>query len=148
MTNIFTKEWINNVPKIINENGCWIPIKKSGSDGYVRISIGKGGRDGTYSLHRIVMCLYYEIDYNNLKIDTRHSKDCDRACFFHEHLKPGSSSDNVKDSILHGTHANASKKYCSKCGNQFKIRIIKTGWNKGKIMRECIICKSRRNSRR
>lgn len=96
----FTKEWLDKFPKTINPNGCWIPILKPESTGYVRIS----SNHQRYELHRLSMCIIYNIDYNNKKIVTRHSKDCDNACFFYGHLQPGSDSDNIKDQVRDGTH--------------------------------------------
>ncbi len=132
--NIFTREWIDSVPKIINSNGCWIPTRwKPYSDGYIVIK----NNNIRYHLHRIVICVFYNIDYDDLKIDTRHGKGCDKACFNPEHLQPGSKSDNTKDSVLHGTHRQTQKEICPKCGGSYKIKIIQTGWNRGQISRRC-----------
>lgn len=138
MKRSFTKEWINSIPKIINENGCWIPKKKPIRNGYIRIGINKK----YFSLHRVVMCLWYDIDYNDWSIETRHSAKCSRACFFHEHLKPGSASDNTKDSVQAGTHNFANKTACSKCGREYENYKVRTGPRKGRIIRMCSFCKS------
>ena len=112
----FTREWINNFPKTLNENGCWIPAGyKPHPDGYVSIVINYQ----TYNLHRLSMCIYHNVDYWDPKIDTRHSKGCSKACFNPEHLQPGTSSENQKDSVIHGTHFNASKDVCPKCGGPY-----------------------------
>lgn len=134
--NYFTKEFINSIPKIINSNGCWISTKNSPTaNGYVKVS-----RQSLY-LHRLVMCIYYDIDYNNQKIVSRHSQNCDKACFFYEHLKPGSNTDNEQDKIEHGRNFNSSKLVCPNCGGPYSIRITKTGWTRGEVHRECLICK-------
>lgn len=143
--NIFTKEWINTIPKIINENGCWIPIKwQTYSSGYIVVRID----NIRYSLHRIVMCVYNNINYDDPKINSRHSKNCDKACFNHEHLTPGTFSDNTKDSVEHGTHRQTQKKICPKCGNEYKIKITKSGWNRGRISRRCTVCDAVKNAKR
>jgi hypothetical protein len=138
-----TKEYINSIPKIVNENGCWIPLKlKPQKNGYILI----GSEYERYYLHRLVMCLYYDIDYYNT-LETRHSKGCDRACFFIEHLKPGSASDNEQDKVKYGTNLNSKKEYCLRCKTPFKTSLIKAGWNKGKIQRWCLKCKLERQRR-
>jgi hypothetical protein len=142
--NDYSKEFILSIPKTINENRCWIPDKKSSANGYTEVII-HGRR---LMLHRVAMCLFYNIDYDDKRVETRHSKDCDRLCFFHEHLQPGSRSDNAKDAVLHGTHFNASKSHCPKCSGEYKTRIIKTGWNRGQICRECPACKTLKNRKR
>lgn len=73
-----SKEWIEQIPKTINDNGCWIPDKKVASNGYVQIWI----RNKYLSLHRLVLMLYHYVNYYDNKIVTRHSTNCDRACFF------------------------------------------------------------------
>ena len=124
-----TKEAILNFPKTININGCWIPKLKPRQDGYVVINYqGK-----QMSLHRISMCIFNDIDYNNKKIDTRHSDICVRACFNFEHLKPGSSSDNAQDLAKTKTH-------CKRCGLRYKKGIIRSGIRRGKFYFYCSLC--------
>jgi hypothetical protein len=133
----FTKEWINNYPKTINENGCWIPNKIPSSNGYVTMM--SNGRE--YSIHRVALCIYYGINYDNPKIDTRHNNGCDHACFFYGHLQPGTASDNVKDQVRDGVHRNSKKENCPKCGSKYSIKMSKTGWTKGQISRYCNSCR-------
>lgn len=134
-----TKEWIDSIPKTINENGCWIPLdNKPSTVGYVMIMI----EGNVFSLSRLSMCIIYNVDYGNKKIVARHSKGCDRACFFYDHLKPGTDSDNAKDSVRDGTHRQAQKKVCPKCGGEYKTKIIQGGWSKGQIYRYCLTCRS------
>lgn len=111
-----TIDWIDSIPKIIDNNGCWIStIWKSSDDrGYIRISIN----DKLVYLHRVSMCLFYNIDYSNYKIETRHNSTCSKSCFNYHHLKPGSSSDNENDKIR--------KDKCPKCGWNYITRKDKT----------------------
>lgn len=138
-----TKEFINSIPKTINENGCWIPLTQPYDDGYCHIKINSI----RYSLHRLSMCTFYNINYYDPKIDTRHSIICIRACFNPEHLKPGSASDNMRDQIEHGVHRNSSKDVCPKCGDNYRRYRIKSGPRKGQYFRQCTNCKNevRRN---
>jgi hypothetical protein len=130
----FTTNWINNIPKIIDNNGCWIPLEhKAGTQGYVTIKINYI----EYKLHRLSMCIHLNLDYYDKKLDTRHSKNCDRACFNYEHLQPGTTSDNQKDSVLHGTHKETRKLVCPKCGSNYKTYTRKSGWSKGQTKRYC-----------
>jgi predicted Zn finger-like uncharacterized protein len=131
-----TKEWIESIPKVINENGCWIPDKKSASNGYVQIWIG----DKYLSLHRLVLSIYYNINYYDTKIVTRHGFKCDKACFFHEHLTPGTNSENEYDKVRDGQHHHANKTECPSCGSSYRIKITKTGPNRGKKRRWCPVC--------
>lgn len=140
----FTKEWINNYPKTINSNGCWIPVNKPYNNGYVSVEFNYK----RYLLHRLAICIFNNIDYDNKKIDTRHSKDCDRACFNPEHLKPGTKSQNAIDTVEHGKHYQINKTCCAKCGGELKIHINKTGWNRGLTHRFCPVCRDLRNKAR
>lgn len=134
--------WIKNLPKISNINGCWIPtLWKPGSDGYISIII----EGNSYQLHRLVLCIYHNLKYKDYSWDTRHSIGCDRACFNYEHLKIGTCIDNIKDSVKDKTHKNSRKNNCSKCGGEYTIHTIKSGWNRGKITRICKICSILRN---
>lgn len=139
-----TKEWIELIPKTINENGCWIPDLVASGSGYVDISIeGK-----LYKLHRIVICLYYNIEYNNIKIVSRHNERCDKRCFFHEHLKSGTDSENVIDNVIRGIHKESQKKVCPKCNGPYKTTVTQTGWTKGAVTRHCPACKEKRRLER
>lgn len=139
----FTKEYILSIPKTINNNDCWIPDKVAESNGYVRISIN----DIRYLLHRVVMCLWYDIEYTNKNIETRHNKGCDRSCFNYEHLKSGTTSDNTKDQVIHGTHHEARKTHCPKCGGEYKRRQYRVNylltW-----FRYCPACRLRKQAER
>lgn len=128
--------FINNYPKTINENGCWIPINKADSNGYVRIKVELI----PFVFHRLSMCIAQNLNYNDKSFDTRHSKDCDHACFNYNHLQSGTIKDNAQDSISHGTHWEVAKKVCPKCDGEFKIRTIKSGRDKGKKARYCPLC--------
>lgn len=111
--NRFDKEWINSIPKDINENGCWVSYYEPDGNGYVRVNIA-GSR---YLLHRVSMCLWHEIDYHNSKVEARHSKGCDTRCFNPEHIKPGTMIENKKDRVEH--HRD---EVCKVCGSSYYYR--------------------------
>lgn len=129
-------EWINNFPKIIDSNGCWIPFNKSSTNGNVRIMI----EGNNFVLSRLSMCINQNIDYNNSKIECRHSTNCSKICFNPIHLKPGTTSDNQKDAVKDGVNYNCNKKVCPTCGSEYSIRINKTGIHQGLISRRCKTC--------
>jgi len=136
LTNL-TKEAIESISKTIDSNGCWIPSEKcSDSIGYIQVSIN-GKR---LLLHRIVLSIYYNINYDISEIDTRHGSNCNKACFNPDHLIPGTHSDNEKDKVRDGTHHHTRKTECPFCGSKYKIEIQKTGFNRGKIRRRCLTC--------
>lgn len=137
--NHYTKEFIYTLPKTINSNGCWISKITSPPGQYVHISI----KGKNYLLHRVSMCLTYDINYYNDKIQARHNQGCSKRCFNPEHLQPGTQSDNQFDRVRDGTHHSANKKECPKCGGVYLNHYYKYGQNKGKIKRYCPACKSR-----
>jgi hypothetical protein len=107
----FTKEWINSISKIINDNKCWIPLKKASGNGYIQVT-----ENGIkYQLHRIVLCVYYNKEYQDQSWESRHNKNCDLRCFFIDHLKPGTHTDNMKD-------LEASREFCPKCSERYSKR--------------------------
>ncbi|MEX0595469.1 MAG: hypothetical protein WD512_03135 [Candidatus Paceibacterota bacterium] len=132
----FTKEWVNSVNKTINSNGCWIPSLIPLKDGYVSVTIN----NLRYKLHRVALCVYYNIEYHNLKIETRHSSFCVNSCFNPEHLKPGTTKENNQDMIKDGNHNNLKKTHCSSCGGDYSVRTIKTGPSRGRVYRYCKVC--------
>lgn len=138
------KEWINTYPKTINENGCWIPLKIPRRDGYIHIMI----EGVAYYLHRLVISIYHNLNYRDLSWDARHSKGCDRACFFHEHLQPGTPGENARDNVKNKTNANSKKEKCPKCEGEYKTRVIQSGWGRGEIHRYCPTCKAMSNLNR
>lgn len=142
-TGEFTKEYILSIPKEINENKCWIPNLVPLNTGYILITI----KQKQYYLHRAVLCLWYNIDYNDKKIVTRHNKDCSHSCFNPEHLKSGTDKDNTEDSVLYGNHANASKECCPKCNGPYSKIRLRHGAQKGKIIRYCKNCRLKKNRR-
>src|SRR5258708_363462 len=138
MLTIINKEFINSLPKTINPNNCWIPLTQPYDDGYCHIKVNTI----RYSLHRLSMCVFNNINYYDHKIDTRHSIICIRSCFNPEHLKPGSCSDNIKDQVEHGVHRNSSKDVCPKCGNHYRKYRIKSGPRRNQYFRQWTNCKN------
>jgi len=136
-----TKEEIINYPKVINENGCWIPNKVPSSDGYVHIM-----KDYTsYVLSRVSLIVFNNLDYFDSNLSTRHSTKCSKACFNPEHLLPGTLKDNMQDVITDGKNANLNKEHCNKCGAPYTKTVVrKTGIRKGQVFRRCVICANRK----
>lgn len=137
--------FINSIPKVVNENGCWIPTQwKPYENGYITIRV----ETIRYLLHRLSMCISQNLDYSDYKMDTRHSEICVRACFNPEHLSPGSQGDNNRDIIKHGANVNLNKECCSKCGGPYKTIRIKSGPRRGQVFRSCILCTRARDRNR
>jgi hypothetical protein len=134
-----TKEWICSIPKTINENGCWIPLSAPAKDGYSLKMVDRVH----YRLARLVVSVYHNLSYHHQigsKIwEARHNTGCDKRCFFHEHLRPGSASDNEYDKVRDGTHQQASKKVCPKCGGPYKVEVSRGWW--GRTRRYCPSCR-------
>ena len=139
-----TKEWIESIPKTISANGCWIPIKKPSTGGYIQMWIG----NNYLLLHRVVLSIYYNVDYYDKNIVTRHGPNCTQSCFLYSHLTPGSDVDNAQDKILHGKNHNINKDKCPKCGGIYTEYARRTGLHKGLVRRKCKICQIRYNARR
>jgi hypothetical protein len=141
------KEWINNYPKIIDANGCWIPPNKPNggtNDEYVIIQVEKN----KFYLHRLSMCLHRDLNYNDIKIETRHNTGCDKRCFNPEHLQPGTFMDNQHDRIRDREYNDARKSLCPKCQTPYKVKIVQSGWNRGLRQRYCPLCQDIRNRKR
>lgn len=127
--------WVDSIPKIIDTNECWIPqIGYVGNHGYVIIEL-----DGRQVLLHRVVCeiIYGKLDIN---IEVRHGYKCDKRCFNPSHIKPGTRSDNAKDMLRDGTHNNARKDVCPKCGKKYTVSYLKSGVNKGTYQRYCRTC--------
>jgi hypothetical protein len=130
------KNYILSLDKIIDYNNCWKYKYTSDINRHTQIMIG-GYR---YVLSRLVMCLWHEIDYLNIKVVARH-KCNNPPCFNPDHIEPGSHSDNILDSVKSNTHANASKEVCPKCGSNFKKVIRRDRFrNITNIERRCFNC--------
>jgi hypothetical protein len=132
------REWVNNFPKTINENNCWIPPNRPDDEGYVPIQVEKV----YFRLHRLIVAIYHNLDYSDAKWDSRHNTGCSRACFNPDHLQPGTHTDNMRDRKRDGT--SNYKEVCPECGGPYTTRITKTGWSKGKIVRICNTCRIRK----
>lgn len=131
MINIFS------IAKIINLNGCWIPLNRfRDKDGYTRISINHLD----YRLHRLALALDRNLDYHDHSWDTRHAQGCDRSCFNPEHLSPGTHKDNMQDKLKHGTNHNKNKLNCPKCGGEYLYVTRRSGPRKGMKFRQCRNC--------
>lgn len=134
---LFSKIFIESIPKTLNVNGCWIPHRKAQSSGYVLIM----SEQKNYYLHRVVLSVYFDIDYTKSAIETRHNTGCTKACFNPEHLKPGSTSLNTLDAVRDKTNYQISKDNCPLCGGQFTTTVQRNGFYKGVIRRHCRRCK-------
>lgn len=141
--NLPSLEWIDKFPKEINHDGCWIPHNVPNDKGYVQI-LYHGQK---LYLHRISMCVSYNIEYESY-LDTLHGDECDRRCFNPAHLKPGTRSENIIDSVRLKRRGQARKTHC-KCGREFTNVTNKHGAGKGTSQRYCRYCsKMRQRSRR
>ncbi len=132
---IISLDWINSIPKIINNDGCWIPTAwKPNNDGYIDISIGSRRKRKRYYLHRLSMCAYYNLDYYDTNIVSRHSSICDKACFNFNHIVPGTYEDNSRDTLEQNKNFNLNKEKCPKCGglyrNSYTISKGKRRWQR------------------
>lgn len=133
---LLNKDWINSIPKTVNENGCWIPLVGSPTDkGYILLQINKI----RFTLSRMVMCIYNNINYNETNIECRHGLNCSRACFNPEHLTYGSHADNIRDTVIHKTNPNSAKEVCPKCGGDYHYVKAKKHWN-DRVTRRCRAC--------
>lgn len=110
------KDLIVRIQKEINHNGCWIPKLKPNSKGYTLWQKNKK----RYVLSRLVVSVKYNLNYNDQFWEARHSEGCDRRCFNFDHLIYGSHADNIRDTVLHGTHINSKKLVCPKCNGPYK----------------------------
>lgn len=138
-----SEEWVNNFPKTIDSNGCWIPPNNSDQEGYVPIQV-----EGNYfRLHRLVVAIYHNLNYSDSLWDARHNKDCDRACFNPEHLQSGTHTDNMRDKIRDGTNHNLNKDKCSKCGCVYTMIKRKSGPRKGMFFRRCTRCANKQSAK-
>ena len=133
------KEWIKSIPKTISSTGCWIPINlHKNADGYIVLSI----ESKLYLLHRLAMSVFYNINYFDNSIETRHGYGCEKACFYWQHLTPGTIAENNKDKIKDRNEA------CPVCGGQYTNYVIKSWFRKGNTVRRCLRCKNRSRQER
>jgi hypothetical protein len=134
------KEFIESIPKTIDpRTGCWIPIGLyKNSYGYIML----GMENRQYYLHRLVLSIYHGINYFDKSIQTRHSSECEKACFYWQHLTPGTPKENVGDMIRDGHQCNARKERCPSCNGEYRYRINRTGSNIGKANRYCKTCQN------
>lgn len=136
-------DYISKLEVDITDNKCWIPAKfKHWSTRYIRVTINYR----MYVLHRMSMCVKYDLNYYDYKIEARHGSNCSNHCFNPDHITPGTSSDNQLDSVRDNTHWQAKKECCSKCGGILSTKTIKSGDYKGKVRRFCKACKVRQRS--
>lgn len=81
--------------------GCLMWLGATTADGYATITVNRA----TVSVSRLVLGL------TDPKIYACHT--CDQpSCINREHLFGGSNSDNQRDSVIKGRHAQARKTYC------------------------------------
>lgn len=129
-------EWFNKLPKLIDNNGCWISRYAIRKDGYVRFRY----KGEVLLLHRASLSAYHKIDYFNYEIETRHSEKCNKACFNPEHLKSGSHYENIRDSKILGKYIKIRGERCPKCNSKYTTVINKAGEARGKSQQYCKVC--------
>lgn len=137
--NFYTKEWILSIPKIINNNGCWISNYATKNNGYVSVHIG----GINFLLHRVVISLWSNLSYSD-NFESRHSTNCNRACFNPDHLKPGTVSDNQMDAVKDKTHKETRKINCTNCGSEYSNKKVIDKFGNTKTHRFCNECRKKR----
>lgn len=121
----------SSLGRIRNADGV-IRKQFDNAKGYLTVSIGKRGRA---KVHRLVAAAFHGQDARLV----RHL-DGDSANNRPENLRHGTVPQNQRDSVEHGTHANAQKTHCSK-GHEFTDKNTYLYQAKGgRTLRQCREC--------
>lgn len=124
--------------KLVDQStNCWLWIGDKIRIGYGRIWF----RGKTRLVHRVSAHLYFGLDIDDSNTPILHKIECpNRNCFNPQHLKIGTLSENIQDSVKLKTHPQARKDKCPKCGGLYFIGITRTGIRKDKTYRKCRFC--------
>jgi len=90
---------INSIPRVINENKCWIPTKEGKPINLENSKSIYFGFKLSYNLPRLVTAAYHDLDLNNSKQFACHHCDIP-ACFNPDHLYNGNAKSNAEDRFL------------------------------------------------
>jgi hypothetical protein len=91
----------------VTESGCWEWLGRKDKDGYGKIHWRLFGHIRT---HRIAAMLWLGVHVRD-KVTVRHA--CDNPpCFNPDHLVPGTTRENVMDSVAKKRHRNSRKTHC------------------------------------
>jgi hypothetical protein len=119
--------FFNRIPKIIDNNGCWIALSTNHGYGMVQV------RGDRIYLHRLSAHIYLGLDLKDKDIQVNHKTTCKSTrCFNPEHIYVGSQAENVDDMITLHTHRNSSKIVCPRCDGPYT-----TGSNGRRYCRVC-----------
>lgn len=121
-----------------NDTGCLLWTGVKGSRGYVKITY----LNRTYNLHRLIAIMYMGLDVLDETKVVMHTCD-NKHCVNQEHLKIGTQSENVIDSVEKGIQGQVKKTQCSNGHpyNEENTYIRPDG--KG---RDCLICRRQRSN--
>lgn len=135
-----TKEFILNLPKEINDEGCWLYTKSLYNKGYGRVYFEKT----SFLLHRLVLSIWFGLDYDDHSWFACHIVGClNRNCFIPQHLYVGTALDNNKDTVKNKTHNQIRKTHCP-LGHEYDGVVYRKN---GKAKRYCKVC-ARLNGKR
>lgn len=109
--------------------------------GYRYITLHLGGSKKTVQVHRVMMQAFVGPDHGRL---VRHL-DGDEANNVLSNLAYGTQSDNMLDSVRHGTHANAAK---TRCVRDHELTDENTYRQPGLNERACRECRRLRHAER
>lgn len=104
-------------------------------DGYLSVSLWENGRRRSFLLHRIVLSAFHGEAPEGT--EGLHA-DGDKSNNALENLSWGTRSQNIRDQVAHGSHANATKTHCAE-GHPFTEG--NTYYYPGRVHRACRECR-------
>jgi len=132
------KERLKNKIIIDPITNCWLFMGARDSSGYGNIDVnGK-----MVSTHRVSAHLFLGMPLDSIYHVLHKDELCpNRHCCNPDHIYLGDQADNYNDSVLKGTHNQARKKFCPKCGGAYSTKRTDGG---SRLERYCKNC-TRRN---
>lgn len=121
----------------VDENGCWVWLRKGGPGGYAMTTF----RGKHRMVHRVSAFFCHGLDIEDAKSIVDHLCRNKRCCN-PDHLRVCTQAENVHAAgSLAVAKARADKTECPKCGGPYKT--YTPNWLKGKSVRRCAPCDSR-----
>ena len=103
--------------------------------GYLRVNLWRGGTSTTYGVHRLVILAFAGPGAPGEEVRHLNGVETDNRA---DNLAWGTSSDNERDKVAHGTHHNAIKTHCPRGHVLREPNIVAREVRRGR--RHCLAC--------
>lgn len=114
---------------------CWLFTGAKDSSGYGSIDVN----DNMIGAHRVSAHFFLYMPLDSTDHVLHKDEIClNRHCINPEHIYRGDQADNYNDAVKKGTHNQARKTCCPKCGGRYSLKWVDSHTKQERFCKRCV----------